>query len=98
MRTILLLALLLPLFSRAQNFEPRALRPSEIDPYTIYVFQWCKGVYTTVGGECAAIAYFTIKDTGEWVRFPIACDDCQRWSKGMELNLEVPPTRRDSIQ
>lgn len=95
MKTILLLLLLAT--SSAAAAQVRALKPSEIDPYAIYIFQNCVGYYTTVGNECASVAHFIIKSTGEWVAFPIACEDCRRWTKGMELNLEMPPAENKNL-
>jgi len=95
MRTIILLALLLPLSCVSQSQVPRALRPSDIDPYAIYIFQRCTSWYTTSWGACGRIAYYIIKDTGEEVRIPIACEDCDRWQLGLEMNFEAPEWRPD---
>lgn len=98
MKTILVLLLLAT--SCIATAQVRALKPSEIDPFAVYVFQWCRGTYTTMGNECACVAQFIIKSSGEWVEFPIACEDSQRWPQGLELNLEMPEdtTKRLQVQ
>lgn len=95
MRTTLLLLLLAT--STAAAAQVRALRPSQIDPETTYVFQRCTDRYTTVGNQCASIAQFIIQSSGEWVEFPIACEDCLLWLPGLELHLEMPPGTNKSL-
>lgn len=105
MRTLLLLALLLPLACAAQpGWEQyRALRIDEVDPYEQYIFQRTVGNGKLPDGRDACVGLFIIRDpdTGneEWVRIATSMELCNgNFPTGTQMNFTPKVICNDSIQ
>lgn len=101
MRTLILIALLLPLSAAAQNAydRHRSLRPEEVDPYEQYIFQHAIANGWLPDGHRACVGLFIIQSSGEWVKIATSMELCQgAFPKGTYMNFKPKVICNDSIQ
>ncbi len=101
MRTVALLSVLLPLslFGQGVFDQYRALRPDEIDPYQVFIYERPIGGFKHPGGGDACVILAAIKETGELVRIAGSMQLCGHpFAKGMEMNFSPRLLLPDSVQ